>query len=220
MVSRTRTKTYIALLLNILLIGLEIYAASMTWHVPKRELIVFYTEDSNLLALAASILMTASILVRLRSGTEVPYWVRLLRFMATCCLAVTFFTVVFILTPMVGVENWRYMLLEGNSLYLHFLCPLIAMFLLVFLETEPVLNWKCIIWSLIPTFVYGVILAVLNILRIVDGPYPFLRVYEQSVLMSVFWIIIMQSGAFMIAFLLWVFNRLAGKVSRKKEKNQ
>lgn len=211
MVSNSKTRTIIALTLNLAIIVMEIIAITMTWHVPKRQLIVFYTEDSNLFALAASIVMTCSILIRFRKGEPVPRWVRTFRYIATCLLAVTFLTVVFILTPMFGLENWKFMLLEGNSLYLHFLCPVVSILLLVFFERKPKLRWSAALWALVPTFVYGVILAILNFMRVVDGPYPFLRVYEQSAAMNVFWAVFMEAGAFAIAWVLWIVNRLLGR---------
>ena len=141
----------------------------------------------------------------------VPQWVRTFRYIATCLLTVTFLTVVFILTPMFGLENWKYMLLEGSSLYLHFLCPVVSILLLIFFEKRPKLRWTAALWALLPTFVYGLILAILNFLRIVDGPYPFLRVYEQSAAMNVFWAVFMEAGAFAIAWTLWALNRLSGR---------
>lgn len=215
MVSNSKIRSVLALILNLAIIVMEVIAITMTWHVPLSLLVVFYTEDSNLFALAASIVMSVSILIHMGKGTQVPKWVRMFRYIATCLLTVTFLTVVFILTPMYGVANWKYMLLEGNSLYLHFLCPVTAIVLL-FIETKPHLRWTAALWALIPTFIYGVILAILNILRRVDGPYPFLQVYNQSVGMSAFWAVFMAAGAFIIAYVLWAINRLMGRLDRSK----
>lgn len=215
MVSNSKIRSVLALILNLAIIVMEVIAITMTWHVPMSQLVVFYTEDSNLFALAASIVMSVSILIHMGKGTPVPKWVRMFRYIATCLLTVTFLTVVFILTPMYGVANWKYMLLEGNSLYLHFLCP-VAAIVLLFFETKPHLRWTAALWALIPTFVYGVILAILNILRRVDGPYPFLQVYNQSVGMSVFWAVFMAAGAFVIAYVLWAINRLMGRLDKSK----
>ena len=210
MVNRSKMNNGIALCLNLLIIVLEIIPIIMMRHVPFKELAVFYTEDSNLFALLASIVMVVAMLRRWKSGETVPRWVRMFRYMATCLLSVTFFTVVFILTPMTGF-NFKFMLLEGSSLYLHFLCPVLAMILLVFFEKKPKLPWKSALWALIPTGVYTLVLVPLNILRIVDGPYPFLRVYEQSLAMDFFWFVVMGIGAFLIAYILWGLNRIASR---------
>ena len=94
MVSNSKARTLAALILNLALIAMEIITIRMMWHVPMAQLIVFYTEDSNLFALAASIVMVCSILIRYRKGEMVPQWVRTFRYIATCLLTVTFLTVV------------------------------------------------------------------------------------------------------------------------------
>ena len=75
MVSNSKARTLAALILNLALIAMEIITIRMMWHVPMAQLIVFYTEDSNLFALAASIVMVCSILIRYRKG-EMVRWCR------------------------------------------------------------------------------------------------------------------------------------------------
>lgn len=216
MVSRSKVNNVIALCLNLMIIVLEIIPIHMMRHVPFKGLVIFYTEDSNLLLLLASIFMVIAMLRRMKSGETVPQWVRAFRYITTCLVGVTFFTVVFILTPMMG-GGLKYSLLEGSSLYLHFLCPVLAMILLIFFEKRPKLPCKSAIWALIPTGIYTLVLVPLNILRIVDGPYPFLRVYEQSIGMDLFWILVMGLGALLIAYILWGLNRIASREEWKEE---
>ena len=49
-------------------------------------------------------------------------------------------------------------------------------------------------------------------MRVVEGPYPFLRVYEQPVYMSIIWVIVILGSAYGIAFLLAsLLNRLTNR---------
>ena len=58
-------------------------------------------------------------------------------------------------------------------------------------------------------FAYAVILMMLNILWIADGPYPYLRVYEQPVWASVLWGLAILGSTYGIArTLLWMNHRL------------
>ena len=63
-------------------------------------------------------------------------------------------------------------------------------------------NIKDVLVSDIPTLIYGGILIILNILRIVDGPYPFLQVYKNSVIESTIWFIGLNLFIVLIGYLL------------------
>ena len=65
---------------------------------------------------------------------------------------------------------------------------------------------------MLPTLIYALILMALNLMRVVEGPYPFLRVYEQPVYMSIIWVIVILGSAYGIAFLLAsLLNRLTNR---------
>ena len=56
--------------------------------------------------------------------------------------------------------------------------------------------------ALLPTLVYALVLVILNLAKLVDGPYPFLKVYQQPVYMSCIWVLAILGGAYLIAALL------------------
>ncbi|MBP5361705.1 MAG: hypothetical protein J6Y71_01555 [Ruminococcus sp.] len=62
-----------------------------------------------------------------------------------------------------------------------------------------------------PTFLYGTVTMLLNILRIIEGPYPFLYVYQQPWFMSLFWYLSILGLSYIVAL-------IAGKMVRKKNK--
>ena len=115
---------------------------------------------------------------------KTPLWVQRVKYMATCTVSLTFIVVIFVLIPLAGFDSAVDKLFAEAKLYHHFLCPLVACLSFVTLEKEPELQFKDTLYALIPTAVYAVIMTVLNILRIVEGPYPCFKVYEQSVFMS------------------------------------
>ena len=39
-----------------------------------------------------------------------------------------------------------------------------------------------------------------------DGPYPFLKVYDQTILMSIFWLILMMGCSYLITVLIGNLN--------------
>ncbi len=115
---------------------------------------------------------------------KTPLWVQRVKYMATCTVSLPFIVVIFVLIPLAGFDSAVDKLFAEAKLYHHFLCPLVACLSFVTLEKETELQFKDTLYALIPTAVYAVIMTVLNILRIVEGPYPCFKVYEQSVFMS------------------------------------
>ena len=67
--------------------------------------------------------------------------------------------------------------------------------------------------SLLPTAVYAVCSTTGNALKIMNGPYPFLRVYEQPLYMSVIWFVLILSLAYIIALVIYKIS-----VFRKTDK--
>ena len=150
---------------------------------------VYYTQCSNYFLLLAT---AAHLVCRLRRS--VPMAVERLRYIAACLTTVTLTVTVCILIPTYGHPS--YFLIETNGLFQHLLCPLLAIAGLPFLRP---MRKKDAVLALIPTVVYGVILYTLNYFRIMDGPYPFMKVHAQPWYMSVFWFITLAAAAYGIA---------------------
>lgn len=179
----------------------------MSWDWGKEQMFIFYTEDSNILSACICAMVAVSQLVCIFTGRELPRWLHTLKYIATCCLTMTFLTVVFVLGPMYEDGNgWYIMLCTSSMLYHHLLNPLAAIFSFVLLERTPRLPRSTVKWALLPTVLYGGIILWLNIQRVVDGPYPFMKVYDQSVQASVLWCIAILLMNYFYAWLLWKLN--------------
>ena len=98
------------------------------------------------------------------------------------------------------------MLCTSSMLYHHLLNPLAAIFSFVLLERTPRLSHSTVKWAPLPTVLYGGIILWLNIQCVVDGPYPFMKVYDQSVQASVLWCIAILLMNYFYAWLLWKLN--------------
>jgi hypothetical protein len=210
-----------SLILNIFIVAMEIIGTSLTVKTQGISLFQFYTEDSNIFALFACAVCAAYTARNLKSGVSaLPRWVKTMKYMATCCLSVTFVVVICILAPMAGVGGFRIMLLSGSMLYHHLICPVAALISFVFFETDPQLTRKYTYFALIPTGTYAAVAIILNIARVMKGPYPFLRVYEQPVYMSVLWFVVIFGGAYLLAWLILLANRKCSIGFIKKSKQR
>lgn len=201
-----------ALTLNLVMVAMEIIGAIMSWRQLGVWMFQYYTQDSNLLALAACALLAAFQLRALRTGAAIPLWAQRLKYAAVCCLSVTFLVVVLVLAPM-SDGAYGVMLLSGTMLYHHLLCPLAALLGFMLFEKRPALRRIDALLPTLLTLVYAVVLTALNIARVVDGPYPFLRVYAQSVPVSVLWALVMLGGAETLSWGLYALH------SRRARKN-
>jgi hypothetical protein len=196
-------KKYILLFLNIAIIVLELIAFYLSYLMHGISFFMFYTEDSNLFALIVAILYV----IYLLKG-NIPNWLKKLKYIATGGLLLTFLVVIFILSPSYGPEGYYFMLLSGSMLYQHLLCPIISFISYFFFEPRIRLTNKDVIFAMLPTFVYASIIIVLNILKIIVGPYPFLMVYKQSIYMSILWLSIILGG-------IYIFYKLIQIISQK-----
>lgn len=164
----------------------------------------YYTQDSNLLLLLAVVPWIVFTLRYLRDGIAVPSWVRTAKYIATCTAAVTFTVVVAVLAP--AADNYLSLLLGGDMLFTHTLCPLLAVVSLLLFEGEPPLQQIHTWMALIPTAVYAALALVMNVLKLWDGPYPFLRIYEQPLWLSGVWCVVILGGSGLLAWLLRIGN--------------
>lgn len=178
------------IVINIIIILLELVSLDLDYGISS---LLYYTELSNLLALITSI-----ILVITSYKKKMPNYVKILRYIVTVNLLITFLVVLFVLAPN---GNFYNMFFLGSMFEHHLLCPLLSLFSFIFVEDYK-LNKKDIKYPVIISIIYGVILITLNILKVVDGPYPFFRVYNQPLIVSIIYFISMIIGSIIISYLL------------------
>ena len=158
-----RTSVIASLLCNLLIIvctaislsGFFTAGGSGNMAVIGRKAFVYFTVDSNILcALSSAVILVYSIR-SLISGTEfvLPVWAMLFKFTGTIAVAVTFFTVMFFLGPVMGYGA----MLDGNNLFMHLTSPVFALLSFILFEYNPVLTKKNSLFGILPTLVYGAI---------------------------------------------------------------
>ncbi|MCR5357024.1 MAG: hypothetical protein K6E63_06440 [Lachnospiraceae bacterium] len=176
------------ILLNSALIVFE--TAGLYLSIKNRgvKIVRYYTQISNIIAMLSSVLYLAM------GRYAAPF-----RYTAVCMLTMTFFVTVFVLIPMGG--GFKKLMLEGNGLYHHTICPILCFVSYVFFEPH------ASVWyvPVIITAVYGTVMLILNYKKVVDGPYPFLKVHEQGKKASVMWMTVLTLVIMGIALLFSFF---------------
>lgn len=201
-----------AFALNIVIVAMELVGFTLNLMKEKSlEILQYYTQLSNLLLLVACFSMAIFQWSALRHGRDIPAWVRLLRYVATCCVAVTFTVVIFVLAPDEaserGIAGYFDMLMGGYLFYFHFACPILAIVNLSFFEKNSDLRPTIALLALLPTVLYAVVGITLNALRVMDGPYFFLKVHDQPIYMSIVWCVVVLGTAYALAYALYRANR-------------
>lgn len=215
---KERSRLKISLGLSLAVVVMEIIAAVLSYGNNGSGMFRFYTEDSNIFTFFACLIYSVCAVRALRGGV-IPGWVKTFKYMAVCCLSVTFLVVVCVLSPMYGAGGYKVMLFYSSMLFHHFLCPLTAAASFLFFEPWPEYTPRKAAVALIPTVIYAAVTVTLNIAKVMEGPYPFLYVYKQPVYMSVIWVAVIIGGAYLIARLLGYANRRLCPVPAENPKN-
>ena len=179
-----------ALIINIIILILEVITFSYTYITNHSIAIEYYTIDSNLLALLTSLLF----IIFYKQDNNI---IKDLRFITTTALTLTFLVVIFILCPMYNF-NYKGLMLENNFLVFHTLVPILSIISYLLFETKSNKNYLGFVF----TIIYSIILIILNVLNIIVGPYPFLEVKNQGIIMSMFWCILIVGGSYLIGLFL------------------
>jgi len=216
-ISTSKQTIVVSCILNILVVLFELSTVVFDFIRRNTDTFVYYTNDSNYLALIACLLvvMCELPLIAAYNGNsgkkEIPYAVQMVKYIATCCLLLTFTVVVTILVPVgyMSGDNGLQNMFGSYQLFMrHFVCPVLAAVSFIFFEQKPVLSRKALLFAEIPTILYAAVTLLLNILRVIDGPYPFLRVYNQGVALSFVWGVAIIAISFLLAWIIWRLNHI------------
>lgn len=137
-----------SIVLNLLTAGIAV--AAVCAHVGRSSLksvLRFFTVHSNLLCAAASLAVALS---RLLGGASAP--ALLFKFIGTVAVTVTLLTVLLFLGPHYGYK----LLFTGPDLWLHLLCPLMAL-ISYFAWDRPALSPLTALLGMLPVLLYGLL---------------------------------------------------------------
>ena len=207
--TKQKKNEIIALILNIILVILGITGLVKTITGMGYPAWEYYTQLSNYFALCSALIYIVFLIRNIKNkNNEIPKWVSILKYSATLSLLVTFLVVVFILTPYYGKDIIIWIFFLGSNLFYHTLCPIITFISFMFFESHKINGIKDSFRAVYFTIIYAIVFITLNILKVYEGPYPFLMVYKQPVYMSIVWFILIVGGAFGIGKgIMWVKNK-------------
>lgn len=104
----------------------------------------YYTSQSNILvAIVSIIILVFTIRNILQNRDEMPIWLIVIFLVVSNATTVTLMTSAFFLAPTYMASGYSYfMMFEGRLFFLHFLTPVLAIILIIFLLNQHRLTWK------------------------------------------------------------------------------
>ena len=157
------------LILHYIIVTLETIAVIYLLAIEGPTVFRYYTVLSNVLMLAASAWYLSCYIGK----KEIPEALTVLHLSAAVCLTVTFLIAAFVLMPQ---STFAYYFLDNVAPILHFIGPVLAVVTLM-LSGEEIPKYGVVVPALL-TILYGLIALLLNIAKLLVGPYFFLEVYS------------------------------------------
>lgn len=204
-------------IIALIVLAIDIAMAAMEWRVFSEEwpsdgpmMLRFYTQSSNVLAMIVCAICALTGTACLIFGWPSPRWAQVIRYVATCCLMVTFIVAACILVPLDPGQSFKGFMLRGNLLYLHTVCPLLMLAGYMISGGEP-LTVKHAAIAVIPTVIYGVITIVMLLKRVYTAPYFFFQIHRQPWYETVKWMAIIVGGDFAVS---WLLTKMQLRIGR------
>ena len=204
-----KNKSYLAgFILNLLIAVLASVGLILQLCLSKSgSIFVYYTILSNTLCIIIS--LTLSVFLGINcfvKEVKIPLIISLIKYINEVMLIVTFLTVVLVLSWSSGMSLFE-LLFTGSMLYHHTLVPLISIVSFVFYEKH---DLKRFWYTFLPagvTLTYGIVFIILDLARVMDAPYHFLRFSTQPLyftLPTMLGVLIVTYG---ISFLIRLLNQ-------------
>lgn len=197
-----------AFIFNLLIIIFEIIALVLSIQRHGLRVFKYYTENSNYFAL---IISTIFCLYTIFAKNGIKSWMIYLRYVSTVCLAITFVIVSLVLIPMYPA-SFYFMMFDGSSLFQHLLCPILSIISFLLFENQIFLKKISIFFTIIPTFIYGLVCILLNLLKLMQGPYPFFYVYDISWFVCAISIVAILLISLLIAYAFYKIYNMVFKI--------
>lgn len=176
--------------LNILIILIEIVGFILCYRELGVNSFVYYTLLSNLYLLIASLLY----LFKNRIKSRI---VDIMKFGSTLSVLITFLVVIFVLGPNKEL-TYHFLLFEGANFYYHLVCPILGIITFLFFDDVRIFGFRDVLGAFTFTALYSIVIIILNIFKVIVGPYPFLRIYENPIYATLIWIVVLEGGAILL----------------------
>ena len=177
-------------------------AFEMSWNFLK-----FYTNISNYFVFAVSVIVLCDNVKRVRAGERRGHnqKVRLLKFMTTVMILVTFLVYAVLLGDPFTAAFWR----DIGNLSQHVFAPVLFILDFFLFDEHRTLNVFAPLWSFVIPLIYvGYIFVLGLVIPDFEYPYFFLDVNELGYGGVMAWVLILLVVFAVLAYLMWLYDKL------------
>lgn len=165
----------------------------------------YFSDVASILVFLSSVILGAFLIRNLNQNkTDLPRAVKVFRFTATSLLVYLFFLVVLVLGPTTGYKE---MMLDGSSLFLNFLAPVLSFFSFVMFEQEPEMRFREIWWTPVAVLLYGVIVVPLVYYGYLPCPYSLFDVSTHEVWVNILVGFLLLAASFFVSWLVFLCDK-------------
>jgi hypothetical protein len=213
----------ISIILNSLIIVFDLFALLATAGVfpfaqgmNVSDMFQYFTIDSNIVLLLSSLLLLIVEVKSFLKRTPLPKAAVLFKFVGTVGVMLTFLVAYCVLLP--STKDGSFVFGWSGFLWMHTVCPLLALISFVFFEFEPKLKVWWSFLGLSEVGLYGVLILPMMAAKVITGPnYPFLQHLDDG-LVTTGVVLGMAVGTFLVSLLILLFRSLFGRQVKPVEK--
>ena len=130
--------------------------------------IKYFTVQSNIFMGITAIAFAVNEILFLKKRIRINKILFVLKYIATVCVAITFFTVLFFLAPIV-YRDYFFDLYVGTNFFYHLIIPLASMIIFIFAENSKEFNIKITIFGMIPFIIYSIFYVIASLTHMENG---------------------------------------------------
>ena len=173
-------------------------------------LMKFFTVESNMFIGITALVLGINQILYLKKGIKINKIIFIIKYVATVSVAITFFTVLFFLGPVVYRDNF-WLMYKGVSFFYHFLIPVLAMVVFIFFESTNEYDIKISFYGMIPFIIYAIFYLIAALANMDGGKvksgYDWYGFLSFGIPIFILLMIGMVALAYMISFLLYFTNK-------------
>lgn len=172
------------------------------------RLLKFFTVQSNILGGVTAFVYIIFLLRKNKTQKDIPFCVRILRYIATIDLIITFLVVALFLGFI--YEEGYFMLFVNANFFFHFAIPVINFISFAFFEDAPKMTLKQTLWGMTHMVLYSIFYMTVVITHFHDGGvdifYDWYAFAQLGIPFALVCAVIVLSLAYGLAFMLYKLN--------------
>lgn len=174
------------------------------------NLIKYFTVESNIFMGITALIFAINEILYIKKGKKINKIIFILKYVSTVCVAITFFTVVFFLAPLVYRDRALTMF-TGINFFYHVAIPVLSIIVFILFENSNQYNIKITIFGMILFLIYSIFYLIASLTHIEDGKiidgYDWYGFLKFGIPMFFLLMVLMLVLSYSISFLLYYINK-------------